>query len=98
MTGDIVTSEMTTVIQNVDTYLPAFTEFAKGAAGHRLAWLRNLREKAFSRFCETGFPTTHDEDWRFTNVAPVAHSQFSLASGTTMVVDSNLKAWTFPGA
>jgi Fe-S cluster assembly protein SufD len=88
---------MTTAIQNVDTYLAAFTEFSKGAAGHRLAWLRNLREEALSRFCETGFPTTHDEDWRFTNIAPVARSQFSLASGTTMVEDSKLKAWTFPG-
>ena len=89
---------MTTAIQNVDNYLAAFTEFAKRAPGHRLAWLRNLREEAFSRFCETGFPTTRDEDWRFTNVAPVARSQFSLARGTTMVADSNLKAWTFPGA
>ena len=28
-----------------------------------------LRQNAFARFCEVGFPTTHDEDWRFTNVA-----------------------------
>jgi len=98
MTGDIVTSEMTTANQNVDTYLAAFTEFAKGAAGHRLAWLRNLREEAFCRFCEIGFPTTHDEDWRFTNVAHVARSQFSLAGGTTRVMDSDVKAWTFPAA
>ena len=31
-----------------------------------------LRQKAAQRFAELGFPTTHDEDWRFTNVAPIA--------------------------
>jgi Fe-S cluster assembly protein SufD len=33
---------------------------------------QGLRETAFQRFLELGFPTTHDEDWRFTNVAPIA--------------------------
>jgi Fe-S cluster assembly protein SufD len=36
------------------------------------AWLQELRETAFHRFLELGFPTTHDEEWRFTNVAPIA--------------------------
>jgi Fe-S cluster assembly protein SufD len=31
-----------------------------------------LREKASERFSALGFPTTHDEDWRFTSVAPIA--------------------------
>jgi Fe-S cluster assembly protein SufD len=31
-----------------------------------------LREQAARRFNELGFPTTRDEDWRFTNVAPIA--------------------------
>ncbi|MDE3165280.1 MAG: Fe-S cluster assembly protein SufD, partial [Acidobacteriota bacterium] len=34
-------------------------------------WIQALREKAFARFSELGFPTTHQEEWRFTNVAPV---------------------------
>ena len=33
---------------------------------------QTLRETAFQRFQELGFPTTHDEEWRFTNVAPIA--------------------------
>ena len=33
---------------------------------------QELRETAFHRFQELGFPTTHDEEWRFTNVAPIA--------------------------
>jgi Fe-S cluster assembly protein SufD len=35
-------------------------------------WAQALRESAFERFQEVGFPTTHEEEWRFTNVAPIA--------------------------
>jgi Fe-S cluster assembly protein SufD len=35
-------------------------------------WVQALRETALQRFQELGFPTTHDEEWRFTNVAPIA--------------------------
>jgi len=39
-------------------------------------WLEELRQTAFARFAEVGFPTTHDEEWRFTNVASIARTQF----------------------
>jgi Fe-S cluster assembly protein SufD len=86
---------VTTAIQNIDSYLDAFTTFEKQAAGQRLAWLRNLREEAFARFSETGFPTTHDEDWRFTNTAPIAHACFSLTPEQTTIPRGDLKRWTF---
>jgi Fe-S cluster assembly protein SufD len=35
-------------------------------------WVQALREAALQRFEELGFPTTHEEEWRFTNVAPIA--------------------------
>src|SRR5262249_48234416 len=37
-------------------------------------------EAAFQRFVELGFPTTHDEEWRFTNVARLAGSGFQPAA------------------
>jgi Fe-S cluster assembly protein SufD len=37
------------------------------------------REAAFQRFVDAGFPTTRDEDWRFTNVAPIAQTSFVRA-------------------
>jgi Fe-S cluster assembly protein SufD len=42
-------------------------------------WLQALRENAFQRFLELEFPTTHDEDWRFTNVAPIARTTFRVS-------------------
>ncbi len=35
-----------------------------------------IREAARRRFAELGFPTTHDEDWRFTNMAPISRLDF----------------------
>jgi Fe-S cluster assembly protein SufD len=90
---------VSTAIQNSETYLDAFSEFEKRATGHNLPWLRKLRADAFARFCETGFPTTHDEDWRFTNVSAIARTQFSLArKGPTQLSKADLAAWRVEGA
>jgi Fe-S cluster assembly protein SufD len=88
-----------TAIQQLDTYLESFSEFQKHAAGRDLPWLRKLREHAFARFCEVGFPTTHDEDWRFTNVSAIAKTPFKLATlGSRSLSRRDLQAWTLPGA
>lgn len=90
---------MTTSIQNVGTYLETFTEFAQHANGHNFPWLRKLREDAFARFCETGFPTTHDEDWRFTNVSAIARASFSLGSrNAATIFEADLKPWRMEDA
>jgi len=41
-------------------------------------WLKDLREKAFRFFTENGFPTPQNEDWKYTNVAPIAGGQWSV--------------------
>ena len=53
-------------------YVAAHRSFAGNGAGRAPAWLRDLRERSITRFGELGFPTTKHEDWRFTNVAPIA--------------------------
>jgi Fe-S cluster assembly protein SufD len=68
-----------TATEQLEIYLESFTELQKRAAGRDLPWLRQLREDAFARFCEVGFPNTHDEDWRFTNVSAIARTPFQLA-------------------
>jgi Fe-S cluster assembly protein SufD len=42
-------------------------------------WLRPLRKAGLACFAELGFPKLSDEDWRFTNVAPIAKLPFTLA-------------------
>jgi Fe-S cluster assembly protein SufD len=89
---------VSTAIQQVGNYLDVFSEFAKNAAGQKLPWLRKLREEAFARFCETGFPTTHDEDWRFTNVSPIARTQFVFGKQHRTISKNDLKSWTINAA
>src|SRR5262249_44727449 len=43
------------------------------------AWLFPLRKAGISSFAEQGFPTLKDEDWRFTNLAPLTTLPFQPA-------------------
>jgi Fe-S cluster assembly protein SufD len=42
-------------------------------------WLAPLRKAGIASFTDQGFPTLHDEDWRFTSVSPIAKLPFQLA-------------------
>lgn len=44
-------------------------------------WLKSVRENAFAYFTENGFPTTKNEAWKYTNVAPVAQEDFGFDAG-----------------
>src|ERR1019366_9761990 len=61
---------------------------------------QELRETAFQRFAKLGFPTTHDEEWRFTNVAPIARSTFQrgLAAGQVTGLTGGAQAGTLEEA
>ncbi|HWC95369.1 MAG TPA: Fe-S cluster assembly protein SufD [Candidatus Sulfopaludibacter sp.] len=67
---------MTAVSEQTGAWLAAFTEQKAAAA----PWLQKFRETAFQRFAETGFPNTHNEEWLFTNVAPIARSSFRVVA------------------
>ena len=79
-------------LTNIDSWLENFTDLEKKGAGQNLPWLRRLREDAFARFCEVGFPTTKDEDWRFTNVSAIAKTVFRPAV-TAKLAPGDSTAW-----
>lgn len=64
-------------VQPGDAYWERFEQFQKGAAGGEPSWLQAIRKDGIARFAETGFPALKDEDWRFTNVAPIARMPFN---------------------
>lgn len=43
-------------------------------------WLRRMRDEAFGRFMERGFPTTREEDWKYTDVAAIGQGLFTPAA------------------
>jgi Fe-S cluster assembly protein SufD len=71
---------MTEVMEAKDVYLANFSEFEKGLSGRRQPWLERLRAAAIDRFAALGFPTLRDEEWRFTNLAPLSHVPFRPAA------------------
>ena len=71
---------MSTLTAARDRYLSAFEALERQGALQRPSWLAPLRRSAIARFAETGFPTTRDESWRYTNLAPLATMPFSPAA------------------
>lgn len=74
---------MSQAVKEKSIYADSFGEFAARASEGEPAWVARLREGAFARFEELGFPTTDDEDWKYTNAAPIARAEFKPAEGST---------------
>jgi Fe-S cluster assembly protein SufD len=55
--------------------------FGARLAREENAELKTLREKAFAYFAENGFPTTRDEQWKYTNAAslPISNFEFQIS-------------------
>lgn len=89
---------MIAATQQLETYLASFSQFEKAAVGRSLPWLQKLRRDGFARFCEAGFPTVRDEDWRFTSVAAIAQTPFQLPGRAALPSQAQLKPWRVEGA
>ena len=55
-------------------------KFSKLEAAAQPKWLAPVRKAGIASFADQGFPKLSDEDWRFTNVAPIAKLNFQLAA------------------
>ncbi len=62
------------------------------------AWVKERRDAAAKRFAEVGFPTVRQEDWRFTNVAPIAEAKFATATGSFAQAATLVSGVHIPGA
>ncbi len=54
------------------------------------AWLARLRLRCLELAGKTPIPTTHDEDWRFTNLAPLLSRTFRAAPADIAVPEDGL--------
>jgi Fe-S cluster assembly protein SufD len=64
--------------QRTVAYLSCFPSFVERLAEDERSPLHQLRRAALERFSALGFPTLHDEEWRFTNLAPLVNRSFEL--------------------
>src|SRR5213083_3641640 len=90
-----ISTETTTMLRPIDPHVAKFARFEKEAG--QPSWLFPLRKAGIARFAELGFPTTRHEDWRFTNVAPIARLPFRpvFDAGADGVTAATLRDLTF---
>jgi Fe-S cluster assembly protein SufD len=69
-------TQTTPAAKQTDPHLKAFERFEQAGASRQPSWLFPLRKAGIVRFAELGFPTPKHEDWRFTNVGPLAKLPF----------------------
>ncbi|MCB0346798.1 MAG: Fe-S cluster assembly protein SufD [Bdellovibrionales bacterium] len=55
-----------------------FQSFERGLNGQANAPLHALRKRAFGQFEKVGFPSTKNEDWKYTNIAKISDHSFAL--------------------
>jgi len=64
-------------------YADAFKRFLQ--ATRESDKLKRLRTDAFNRFTSVGFPAVKTEDWKYTNVAPIAGAEWQVDTGERQV-------------
>jgi Fe-S cluster assembly protein SufD len=67
---------MSPVAEERDVFRASFDGASRSARDDGPAWFDALRAAARARFDERPLPTTRDEAWRFTSVAPIVRTAF----------------------
>jgi Fe-S cluster assembly protein SufD len=73
-----------------DPVLATFDEFDRSGQGSTPSWLQALRKGGIAHFAELGFPTTNHEEWRFTNVTPIAKTAWVLPDGAAKITEKDV--------
>lgn len=62
----------------IESYTEGYKQLKSKKFSDNPQWLKDLREGASHEFSTIGFPTVKDEDWRFTNLAPISRNKFHI--------------------
>ncbi|MEW6751676.1 MAG: Fe-S cluster assembly protein SufD [Candidatus Latescibacterota bacterium] len=68
---------MTQIADRTEWYVSAFSRFADRLDGESVMPVHMLRRRAIERFGALGLPSTRDEAWKHTSVAPIARVDFA---------------------
>lgn len=67
---------MNVLAEKEGLYLDAFRQLEEKLAQAGPSWVHAIREEAIRSFADLGFPTTRQEDWKYTNLAPLMNVAF----------------------
>ncbi len=82
---------------NYSHYIGEFQSFEKNGASQLPSWIHEIRKSALNVFTERGFPTTKEENWKYTNVNSIAKGMFTYASNKLVTkIDAEIIESFFP--
>jgi Fe-S cluster assembly protein SufD len=85
-----------------EPYVADWQDFERQRPAGEPARIRELRRTAIAHFARLGFPTVRQEDWRFTNLAPLARASFQrpapAAPGAPPATSGAIAPWIFDAA
>jgi Fe-S cluster assembly protein SufD len=74
--------------EHTQRYLTAFEDWQSPVKKAAPRWAKDLRQAGLASFAELGFPSTRQEEWKYTNVEPVVARQFVLSNGEAQGLSS----------
>lgn len=92
----------TSEFQNIkEWYLKNFKSFEEKLNGDSKTFLHDLRKGAINQLAETDFPSTKEEEWKFTNISPILKQSFipavSLGKKNYSLSKEEIKKHLFSG-
>lgn len=67
------------ILKEENQYQAAFRQLQQRMTVAEPSWFGSLRESAMDRFDQLGFPSVKEEEWKYTNVAPISKLNFKPA-------------------
>ncbi len=84
---------MTDAALEIRPYEEAFNELTSQRRDGR--WLKELRDGSFNAFAKRGFPTTREEDWKYTSLKDLVQQPFRLSETTRQPDAAEIDGLTF---
>ncbi|HXM46293.1 MAG TPA: hypothetical protein VN956_00405, partial [Pyrinomonadaceae bacterium] len=91
----------TELVKETNRYQAAFRQARQEPGAGEPSWLQNLRENSFVKFEQAGLPNIKQEEWKYTNVTPIAKADFApvlISNGTALTKDGALTPFIYQEA
>jgi Fe-S cluster assembly protein SufD len=88
-------SEQQTAVEPANQWDALWESLEQRVEVNSPAWLNSLRRSGNAHFAELGFPTTEDEEWRFTNVRAIAELQPQAAPSNVRISEKEIVPFVF---
>lgn len=83
--------------QIIDFWTSKFELFEGSLNGSSNLPLHRLRKAALEKFSSLGIPTTRQEEWKHTNVAPIFKHEYALTAESTGIRPEDIASFVFSG-